>query len=297
MQPPAAWELEDGCTCTVRGGPPRRRHVTDIQMTMAGPAPVPEHLAVGTAIVNAAQTLRQVRAIFQPLELRLCAGVIVAAIGRAVRLGHRQIKHHVRVTVGLSRRHIEFGDVPAPKLLGSDGQQPGLGPDRLALRFAQGQHAHIACQIIDRRHQDAPHGFWPVSSPFSEAFYFLTSMVVWARQTGRLAGVGSVEPAHTRGTHRRRNNNVHRFLTDTLNKPPPKPAAATQISICSFISLKPHCFSWRCGPMAPLCRPKLLISIYAALSQTQIDKPKLAFDHTKRMLSLARTPALSFSAL
>ena len=243
MQPPAAWELEDGCACTVRGGPPRRRHVTDTRMTIAVLAPAQKHLAVGTAIVNAAQTVRQVRAIFQPLELRLCTGVIVAAIGRAVRLGHRQIKHHFRVTVGRSRRCLNFGDVPVPKPLGCGCQQPGLGPDRVALRFAQGQHAHIACQNIDCWHQDAPHGFWPVSSPFSEASYFLTSMVVWARQTGRLAGVGSAEPAHTRGTHRRRNNNVHRFLTDTLNKPPPKPAAATQISICSFISLKPHCFS------------------------------------------------------
>lgn len=270
MQPPAAWELEDGCACTVRGGPPRRHHVTDTQMTMAGLAPVQEHLAAGTAIVNAAQTVRQVRAIFQFLGLRLGTGVVVAAIGRAVRLGQRQIKHHVRVTVGLSRRRIDFGDVPAPTLLGSDGQQPGLGPDRWAFRRAQGQHALTARQIIDRRHQDAPCGLWPVRSPFSETSGFLTSMMVWAWQTGRLAGVGSVEPAHTRGTHRRRNNNVHRFLTDALSKPPPNPAAATQISICSFISLKPHCFSWRWDPLAPLCRPELLISIYAALSQTQV---------------------------
>ena len=68
-----------------------RGHEADAGVAVGAVVPLEEVLAVGARILDAAETLREVRTIFERFELRLGVRVVIGDVRPAVSLGDLQI--------------------------------------------------------------------------------------------------------------------------------------------------------------------------------------------------------------
>jgi len=67
-------------------------HQPDSRMVMLGVIPTEEGLAKSPGVLQAAEPLREIRAVFEGFKLSFRIGVVITRMGPTVRLGHPQIR-------------------------------------------------------------------------------------------------------------------------------------------------------------------------------------------------------------